>query len=628
MSRLIHSWMGRGTQQKGMWGSIGANYMNAGDNGFGDTQGPSHVQTMQHIQSRAWIQAPYANTYGVNNGLEAIIAMSHYAVAVVTNGNQCWIDWDFPQKLRRYSFRFNMSFDGNLIYNFVANGGMIGFLQGYDGNTEKWRLELRPEEYVIPTGDVGRQLRIKDSYRIAQGLSGTQYSNWSSYSIGGQPPGGQIRARIEGRVVDNVITINIYENYASQTGAQRDAIKSSQTFTLADGDITNLSFGVRPASTVLRPVWGFGAIQIWDDTTNPDPWPRGQYTPSPPTWERVTGPGVTEPLTTEGVVTSTSPFTVTSKVAGNFGFYNEYRESGYNSYPDITYHDAGTYQFKLDLFKPNEAIYPGPHPIVPWIHGGFFISGGRDQIPMDWVKKLCEAGYAVASIEYPLCATILTGPSPDPYINKHPKQIQFCKRAVWWLKQNAATYNLNPNKIVVSGFSAGAYLALATGLTYEMSSINGFNTTMRNYFGGTDQDVAVQGIFAYAPPVNWAVMKANDITGVGGIMTITAKTYMGKGSNESDISDAADINDYVTPTSYKPPIGFVRGTQDEMIVAGNTQALIDAYTPYFPAAKLNTYEIVASHDNTDTVNDPLSLTNGIVPWMNNLFGGAPTRVDP
>ncbi len=41
-----------------------------------------------------------------------------------------------------------------------------------------------------------------------------------------------------------------------------------------------------------------------------------------------------------------------------------------------------------------------------------------------------------------------------------PAQIEDCKAAVRWLRANAKKYHLNPERLGVVGFSAGAHLAL------------------------------------------------------------------------------------------------------------------------------------------------------------------------
>ena len=51
MSGLLRRWRGREMAT----GTNGGPYMYAGDNGWGDTDGPQLVQNNNHLQSRIWI---------------------------------------------------------------------------------------------------------------------------------------------------------------------------------------------------------------------------------------------------------------------------------------------------------------------------------------------------------------------------------------------------------------------------------------------------------------------------------------------------------------------------------------------------------------------------------------------
>ena len=53
----------------------------------------------------------------------------------------------------------------------------------------------------------------------------------------------------------------------------------------------------------------------------------------------------------------------------------------------------------------------------------------------------------------------------DPY--RHPAQISDAMRAVKWVRFYADTYNIDPNKIAVMGFSAGGHLAGSVSVHYD-----------------------------------------------------------------------------------------------------------------------------------------------------------------
>ncbi|HEX4084913.1 MAG TPA: alpha/beta hydrolase [Chthoniobacteraceae bacterium] len=113
---------------------------------------------------------------------------------------------------------------------------------------------------------------------------------------------------------------------------------------------------------------------------------------------------------------------------------------------------------KLDLFVPPG---DGPFPLVVNIHGGGWHAGGKEGgigMAMTYIPK----GFALASITYRWV-------QDAPF----PAQIDDCNAALAWLRAHAAEYHLDPDKIGVSGHSAGAHLCAliaATGDTHTFKN--------------------------------------------------------------------------------------------------------------------------------------------------------------
>jgi arylsulfatase len=113
-----------------------------------------------------------------------------------------------------------------------------------------------------------------------------------------------------------------------------------------------------------------------------------------------------------------------------------------------TYVTPTTGALLLDLYVPAMAT-PAPMPVVMWIHGGGWRKGRKENCPLVW---LAAEGYAVVSINYRLL-----------YAAVWPAQIDDCRAAVRWLRENAVKFNLDPNRIAVAGGSAGGHLAALLG---------------------------------------------------------------------------------------------------------------------------------------------------------------------
>ena len=104
-----------------------------------------------------------------------------------------------------------------------------------------------------------------------------------------------------------------------------------------------------------------------------------------------------------------------------------------------------TERCKLDIYYP-EGIRD--FPTVVWFHGGG-LTGGNKHIP----RELMEKGFAVVAVNYRL--------SPRA---TNPAYIEDAAEAVAWVFRHIRQYGGDPDKIIVSGHSAGGYLSLMLAL--------------------------------------------------------------------------------------------------------------------------------------------------------------------
>jgi acetyl esterase/lipase len=147
----------------------------------------------------------------------------------------------------------------------------------------------------------------------------------------------------------------------------------------------------------------------------------------------------------------------------------------------IEYSNPDNTHLQLNLARPKSGA--GPFPAVLCIHGGGFRAGKRESFDALCVK-LAERGYVAATITYRL--------APE---NKFPAAIYDTKAAVRWLRANAKTYQINADKIGVTGGSAGGHLAQFLAVTQEVPQFEGTggnpNQSSRvacvvNYYGPSD----------------------------------------------------------------------------------------------------------------------------------------------
>jgi acetyl esterase/lipase len=147
----------------------------------------------------------------------------------------------------------------------------------------------------------------------------------------------------------------------------------------------------------------------------------------------------------------------------------------------IEYANPDGQHLQLDLARPK--VGSGPFPTVLCIHGGGFRAGSRESYDTQ-VVRLAHNGYVAATITYRLAPKY-------PF----PAAVHDSKAAVRWLRANAAKYSVDPDRIGVTGGSAGGHLALFLGVTGDVKEFDGdvgnADRSSRvacvvNYFGPSD----------------------------------------------------------------------------------------------------------------------------------------------
>ena len=107
----------------------------------------------------------------------------------------------------------------------------------------------------------------------------------------------------------------------------------------------------------------------------------------------------------------------------------------------------------LDVHLP--AGRGGPFPVIVYVHSGGWIGGSRTTIPDFILQQMDRAGIAVVSIDYRLTVQGVDG----SIANAFPVPDTDVDRAVRYVKANAATWDLDPTRVVLAGASAGGHLA-------------------------------------------------------------------------------------------------------------------------------------------------------------------------
>jgi acetyl esterase/lipase len=234
----------------------------------------------------------------------------------------------------------------------------------------------------------------------------------------------------------------------------------------------------------------------------------------------------------------------------------------FRTVPDLTYLTANGNESKLDLILPREAAAPAP--LLVYIHGGGWVQGTKeasDLVLLPWL----EQGWAVANVEYRMGPVALA-----------PAAVEDCRCALRFLRENAATYKIDPARIVITGHSAGGHLALTTGM---LTAAAGFDNLCpkRNAdpAAGGFADVVVEEM-PVAAVVNWyGITDVNDLI-AGAHAKAYAVQWMGSLPGRDDLARRLSPLTLVRPNL--PPILTLHGDADPIVPYQHAVRLHEALT--------------------------------------------------
>jgi len=213
---------------------------------------------------------------------------------------------------------------------------------------------------------------------------------------------------------------------------------------------------------------------------------------------------------------------------------------------DLVYKRANGAVLTLDLYCPEKVS--GSAPVIVWVHGGGWRSGGKKQCP---AVALVPGGYAVASIDYRLSSAA-----------RFPAQIEDCKAAVRWLRANAAKYSLDADRIGVWGMSAGGHLAALLGTSGGVPELEGSGDNMQ-------YSSRVQAVCDVAGPADLSAM-----TNVGPKRRFAIEALLG-GPLEKDKAKAIAASPIHYVSKDDPPFLIVHGEGDRVVPVEQSHRLYE-----------------------------------------------------
>lgn len=197
--------------------------------------------------------------------------------------------------------------------------------------------------------------------------------------------------------------------------------------------------------------------------------------------------------------------------------------------PDISYCHGQT----MDFYAPRKKL-SSPGPVVLYIHGGGWLINHKQSDPdhLARLDPLFDEGYAFASINYRSLP-----------VHRFPAPVEDALCAVRFLKENEKRFNIDGNRIVVYGNSAGAHIAAMVGVL-------GYGDKLKTT-EYPNRSSSVRGILTIGGQMDFTqhVTRANRLR----------TAWFAGGYDDLKPYPAAHVN------RYTPPFMLVHGTEDKNV---------------------------------------------------------------
>jgi acetyl esterase/lipase len=230
---------------------------------------------------------------------------------------------------------------------------------------------------------------------------------------------------------------------------------------------------------------------------------------------------------------------------------------------DIEYSTVGDDHLQLNLARPKTGS--GPFPAVLCIHGGGFRAGKRDSYD-GLCLKLAGRGYVAATMTYRLAPK-----------HQFPAAVHDTKAAVRWLRASAKKYNINPDKIGVTGGSAGGHLAQFLAVTANVPQFEGSG-------GNPEQSSSVACVVNVYGPSDFTKSYGKSVDA----HEVLPLWFGGNLETKHDLHIQASPLYWVTPNAA--PTLCIHGTEDKYVAHEQAVWLVDKLKAATVEAELLTLE--------------------------------------
>jgi acetyl esterase/lipase len=219
----------------------------------------------------------------------------------------------------------------------------------------------------------------------------------------------------------------------------------------------------------------------------------------------------------------------------------------------------------LDVFQPRPANGVG---IILMVSGGWFSS--HESINADYFRALLNRGYTVFAVVH--------GSQPKFVITEIVPDIN---RAVRFIRHNAAHYGVDPNRLGITGGSAGGHLSLTMGTQGGPGDANAKDPVDR-------ESSAVQCVACFFPPTDFLNYSrpGEDAVGVGTLKDFKSAFGPRADAEEGRQKLGREISPIYFIHSNMPPMLIIHGDADKLVPIYQAQTFVKRCEEVGSKAKL------------------------------------------
>lgn len=219
---------------------------------------------------------------------------------------------------------------------------------------------------------------------------------------------------------------------------------------------------------------------------------------------------------------------------------------------DVIYMKSGGAAFTFDVFKPKS---PNGGALMWLVSGGWFST--HEGISPALAKTFNDEGFTVVEVVH--------GSQPRYHIDEIVKQI---RRAVRFVHANAATYGIDPNRIAISGGSAGGHLSLMIATTGDNGDPDAKDPVDR-------ASSKVKTVVAFFPPtdfLNWGKPDYIPLKDPAMAIFVPAFGINAMTATADRIKEVATADSPITYlTAAMPPTLLIHGDKDPLVPLQQSQ---------------------------------------------------------